>query len=94
MAKYYEVGTLEEWLQFIDTILQVIKGHDIMDSEAAYTLLESLLCGDALQVFQKQQAVLTQRESPAFTKYLVAVTEHVFPTKVCKIQKKYIQNIH
>eukprot|EP00957_Ditylum_brightwellii_P204247 15338316-Ditylum_brightwellii.AAC.1 len=35
--KHYEVGTLEEWLQFINVISQIIKGHSIMDLEMAYT---------------------------------------------------------
>eukprot|EP00957_Ditylum_brightwellii_P124527 9490496-Ditylum_brightwellii.AAC.1 len=48
-VKYYEVGTAEEWLQFIDAISQVIKGQDIHDLEAAYTLAKSLLRGNTLQ---------------------------------------------
>eukprot|EP00957_Ditylum_brightwellii_P185562 14127779-Ditylum_brightwellii.AAC.1 len=34
-VKYYEVGTPEEWLQFINVIAQVMKGQDIQDGEAA-----------------------------------------------------------
>eukprot|EP00957_Ditylum_brightwellii_P176691 13457533-Ditylum_brightwellii.AAC.1 len=49
VVMYYEVGTLEEWLQFMDVITQVIKGQDIQDGDAAYLLVKSLLKGDALQ---------------------------------------------
>eukprot|EP00957_Ditylum_brightwellii_P004522 343550-Ditylum_brightwellii.AAC.1 len=49
VVKYYEVGTLEEWLQFMDAITQVIKGQDIQDRDAAYLLVKSLLKGDTLQ---------------------------------------------
>eukprot|EP00957_Ditylum_brightwellii_P061336 4655564-Ditylum_brightwellii.AAC.1 len=52
MVKYYEVGTPEEWLQFMKAIMQVIKGQDIQDGDAAYSLVKSLLKGGALQVFQ------------------------------------------
>eukprot|EP00957_Ditylum_brightwellii_P060666 4605984-Ditylum_brightwellii.AAC.1 len=45
VVKYYKVGTPEEWLQFVDTIAQVIKGQDIQDGEAAYPLVKSLLKG-------------------------------------------------
>eukprot|EP00957_Ditylum_brightwellii_P164513 12525015-Ditylum_brightwellii.AAC.1 len=38
VVKYYEVRTPEEWLQFMDTITQVIKGQDIQDRDAAYLL--------------------------------------------------------
>eukprot|EP00957_Ditylum_brightwellii_P102833 7836383-Ditylum_brightwellii.AAC.1 len=30
-VKYYKLGTLEEWLQFIDAISQVIKGQNIQE---------------------------------------------------------------
>eukprot|EP00957_Ditylum_brightwellii_P200896 15314127-Ditylum_brightwellii.AAC.1 len=92
--QYYEVGTPEEWLQFINAISQVIKGQDIQDLEATYTLVKSLLRGDTLQVFQNKEANQEKRDSPAFMKCPRAITEHVFAKKACKIQKKYIQNIH
>ena len=90
---YYEVGTLEEWLQFVDTIMQVIKGQDIQDRDAAYSLVKSLLRGDALQVFENKEASQDVKDGPNFTKCLYVVTEHVFPKKAYKTQKKYIQNI-
>eukprot|EP00957_Ditylum_brightwellii_P181562 13830003-Ditylum_brightwellii.AAC.1 len=49
IVEYYEVGTPEEWLQFMDAIMQVIKGKDIQDRDAACLLVKSLLRGDALQ---------------------------------------------
>eukprot|EP00957_Ditylum_brightwellii_P153006 11646911-Ditylum_brightwellii.AAC.1 len=55
VVKYYKIGTLEEWLQFMDTITQVIKGQDIQDGDAAYLLVKSLLRGDALQVFKNKE---------------------------------------
>eukprot|EP00957_Ditylum_brightwellii_P167696 12766107-Ditylum_brightwellii.AAC.1 len=71
-VKYYKVGTPEEWLHFINAFLQVIKGQDIQDSEAAYTLARSLLRGDTLQVFQCKEANQETRDGPAFTKCLAA----------------------
>eukprot|EP00957_Ditylum_brightwellii_P006246 473597-Ditylum_brightwellii.AAC.1 len=94
MVKYYEVGTPEEWLQFVNAIIQVIKGQDIQDGKAAYSLVKSLLKGDALQVFQNKEESQDVKDGPAFTKCLVAVTEYIFPKKAYKIQKKYIRNIH
>eukprot|EP00957_Ditylum_brightwellii_P153997 11721432-Ditylum_brightwellii.AAC.1 len=38
VVKYYKVGTLEEWLPFMEAITQVIKGQDIQNGEAAYLL--------------------------------------------------------
>eukprot|EP00957_Ditylum_brightwellii_P155689 11852673-Ditylum_brightwellii.AAC.1 len=78
----------------MDTITQVIKGQNIQDRDAAYSLVKSLPKGDALQVFKNKEASQDVKDSPAFTKCLAAVTEHVFPKKVYKTQKKYTQNIH
>eukprot|EP00957_Ditylum_brightwellii_P145358 11069934-Ditylum_brightwellii.AAC.1 len=55
VVKYYKVGTYEEWLQFIGAITQVIKGQDIQDGDAVYSLVKSLLKGGALQVFQNKE---------------------------------------
>eukprot|EP00957_Ditylum_brightwellii_P041733 3160479-Ditylum_brightwellii.AAC.1 len=92
--KYYKVGTPEEWLQFVNDIAQVIKGQDIQDGKAAYSLMKSLLKRDVLQVFQKKEESQDVKDGPTFTKCCVAVTKHIFPKKAYKIQKKYMQNIH
>eukprot|EP00957_Ditylum_brightwellii_P126762 9662563-Ditylum_brightwellii.AAC.1 len=35
VIKYYKVETPEEWLQFMNAIMQVIKGQDIQDGDEA-----------------------------------------------------------
>eukprot|EP00957_Ditylum_brightwellii_P165188 12576747-Ditylum_brightwellii.AAC.1 len=77
----------------MEAITQVIKGQDIQDGDAAYSLVKSLLKGDALQVFKNEEVSQEAKDGPAFTKCLAAVTKHIFPKKVYKTQKKYIQNI-
>eukprot|EP00957_Ditylum_brightwellii_P160380 12209470-Ditylum_brightwellii.AAC.1 len=71
----------------MDAIAQVIKGQDIQDGDAAYSLVKSLLKGDTLPVFKNKEASQEIKDSPAFTKCLPAVTEHVFPKKAYKTQK-------
>eukprot|EP00957_Ditylum_brightwellii_P013090 988912-Ditylum_brightwellii.AAC.1 len=77
----------------MDVITQVIKGQDIQDGDAAYSLVKSLLREDALQVFNNEEACQEVKDDPVFTKCLAAVMEHIFPKKVYKTQKKYIWNI-
>eukprot|EP00957_Ditylum_brightwellii_P084815 6449402-Ditylum_brightwellii.AAC.1 len=72
MVKYYEVGTPEEWFQFINAIAQAIKGQDSHNGEAAYFLVKSLLRGDVLQVFQNEEENQEIKDNPAFTNCLVA----------------------
>eukprot|EP00957_Ditylum_brightwellii_P133614 10187352-Ditylum_brightwellii.AAC.1 len=87
MVKYYEVGTPEEWLRFMEPIAQVIKGQDIQDGDVAYSLVKSLLKGDALQVLKSKEESQEVKDSPVFTKCIAAVTKHIFPKKVYKTQK-------
>eukprot|EP00957_Ditylum_brightwellii_P118190 9014280-Ditylum_brightwellii.AAC.1 len=77
----------------MDAIAQVIKGQDIQDGDTEYSLVKSLLKGDALQVFKNKEASQEIKDGLAFTKCLAAVTEHIFPKKAYKTQKKYIWNI-
>eukprot|EP00957_Ditylum_brightwellii_P082887 6301772-Ditylum_brightwellii.AAC.1 len=77
----------------MEAIAQIIKGQDIQDGDAAYLLVKSLLKMDALQVFQNKEESQEVKDSPVFTKCLAVVTEHVFPKKAYKTQKKHIQNI-
>eukprot|EP00957_Ditylum_brightwellii_P136727 10426532-Ditylum_brightwellii.AAC.1 len=72
---------------------KVIKGQDIQDGKAAYSLVKSLLKEDALQVFQDREESQDVKDSPVFTKCLASITKHVFPKKAYKIQNKYIQSI-
>eukprot|EP00957_Ditylum_brightwellii_P001215 95330-Ditylum_brightwellii.AAC.1 len=70
--------------------MQIIKGQDIQNGDAAYLLVMSLLKGDTLQVFQNKEASQEVKNGAALTKCLDAVTKHVFPKKTYKMQKKYI----
>eukprot|EP00957_Ditylum_brightwellii_P052353 3971074-Ditylum_brightwellii.AAC.1 len=54
-----------------DKKLAVIKGQDIQDGEAAYSLVKILLKEDALQAFQDKDESQDIKDSPAFTKSLV-----------------------
>eukprot|EP00957_Ditylum_brightwellii_P080443 6118473-Ditylum_brightwellii.AAC.1 len=77
----------------MDAIAQVIKGQDIQDGDAAYSLVKSLLKGDTLQVFKNKEVSQDVKDGRAFTKCLAAVMEQVFPKRAYKTQKKYIWNI-
>eukprot|EP00957_Ditylum_brightwellii_P122110 9312539-Ditylum_brightwellii.AAC.1 len=78
----------------MESITQVIKGQDIQDGDAAYSLVKSLLKGDTLQAFQNKEESQEVKDGPVFIKCLAVVTEYVFHKKAYKTQKKYIQNIH
>eukprot|EP00957_Ditylum_brightwellii_P071238 5415199-Ditylum_brightwellii.AAC.1 len=65
----------------MEAITQVIKGQDIQDGDAAYSLVKSLLKGDTLQVVKNEEASQEIKDGLASTKCLAAVTKHMFPKK-------------
>eukprot|EP00957_Ditylum_brightwellii_P132054 10068369-Ditylum_brightwellii.AAC.1 len=73
----------------MEAITQVINGQDIQDRDVAYSLVKSLLKGDALQVFKNAEASQEIKDGPAFMKCLAAVTKNVFPKKTYETQKMY-----
>eukprot|EP00957_Ditylum_brightwellii_P175759 13383452-Ditylum_brightwellii.AAC.1 len=77
----------------MEAITQVIKVQVIQDRDIVYSLVKSLLKGDTQQIFKNEEASQETKDGPTFTKYLAVVTEHVFPKKAYKMQKKYIWNI-
>eukprot|EP00957_Ditylum_brightwellii_P033763 2558579-Ditylum_brightwellii.AAC.1 len=72
----------------MEAIAQVIKGQDIQDGDAVYSLVKSLLKGDALKVFKNKEESQEIKDSKVFTKCLAAVTKHIFPKKACKTKKR------
>eukprot|EP00957_Ditylum_brightwellii_P137099 10453554-Ditylum_brightwellii.AAC.1 len=70
-----------------------VKHYKVGTPEEWLQFINAIYQGDALQVFQKEEANQEKRDSPAFTKCLGAIPDHVFPKKAYKTQKKYIQNI-
>ena len=71
VVEYYEVGTPEEWLQFIDAISQIIKGQDIQDSKATYTLVKRLL----REMPYKSSRTKKQTRREGMAKHLQSVLE-------------------
>eukprot|EP00957_Ditylum_brightwellii_P112700 8590820-Ditylum_brightwellii.AAC.1 len=90
VVKYHKVGTPEEWLQFMEASVQVIKDQDTQDGDVTYSLVKNLLKVNDLQVFKKKEESQEIKDGVAFTKCLAALTMHVFPKKAYKMQKKHI----
>eukprot|EP00957_Ditylum_brightwellii_P052008 3944955-Ditylum_brightwellii.AAC.1 len=52
----FELDSPEEWLIFKKHVKQVLKGQNVTDVDALYTLVWDLLRGNALTAFNKEQA--------------------------------------
>ena len=84
------MGSLEEWLAFYRQVLQVLKGQNITDPDAASTLIRDLLRSDVLETFDSE---LTQHTHPTIDNIkdsLKACANQVFPQNAYNLQKKHI----
>eukprot|EP00957_Ditylum_brightwellii_P125955 9602335-Ditylum_brightwellii.AAC.1 len=93
-CQVYKLCTNLKNEKYVIYSLMVFKGQDIMDCEATYILVRSLLLGDDLDASKNKEQKHTEKSSLAFMTFLNAVTEQIFPTKAYKMQKKYIHNIY
>ena len=89
---YFDTGSCEEWLLTKQHIEQACKGQNLTEAPDQYTLARRILRSDALAAFNNKAKELTDETLDNFVLCLQAVTEHVFPEKALKAQKKYILN--
>eukprot|EP00957_Ditylum_brightwellii_P039528 2990176-Ditylum_brightwellii.AAC.1 len=69
-------------------VKQVIKGQNVVNMGAAYTLVQDLLRDDTLAVFNNEQATFEEQMADNLDKCLNAMTLQVFPNKAYKLQKQ------
>eukprot|EP00957_Ditylum_brightwellii_P151285 11519954-Ditylum_brightwellii.AAC.1 len=63
------------------------------DMDTTYILVQDLLRGDALTAFNNGQAMFKEQTADNIEHCLNAVMAQVFPNKVYKLQKRYIQHM-
>eukprot|EP00957_Ditylum_brightwellii_P210961 15365608-Ditylum_brightwellii.AAC.1 len=74
-------------------VKQVPKGQIMGNMNVAYTLVRDLLRINALTAFNNKQVTSKRQTLNNLNHCFNAVTVQVFPNKVCKLQKQYIQHI-
>ena len=88
---YFGTGTPEEWLMFQDNLLKGIAGQNITEAEGKYKLIESLLIGDALTVFNTKSVERGRRTDNNFSKVLMDLTTYIFPKHAYREQRRYMR---
>eukprot|EP00957_Ditylum_brightwellii_P098801 7526850-Ditylum_brightwellii.AAC.1 len=87
----FELGSPKEWFVFKKQMKQVLKGQNMADIDAAYTLVQNLLRGKALTAFNNKQATFKDQQTPENHKHcLNAMAVQVIPNKAYTPQKQYI----
>lgn len=90
---HFESGTPEEWLKFMSNIDQVFAGQDVTTGPPQYSIVRSLLKGDALTVFNTNAATLRSETVSNLKDCLSALTTHIFPVSALQIQKRYMRRL-
>eukprot|EP00957_Ditylum_brightwellii_P124086 9458626-Ditylum_brightwellii.AAC.1 len=67
-----------------------MRGQNIGNMDATYTLVQYLLRGDALLAFNNKPATFEEQIVDNLKHCLNAVMAHIFPSKAQKLQKLYI----
>jgi hypothetical protein len=86
----FKLGSPKEWLIFKMQMKQVLKGQNVTDVDALYTLIQDLLRGEALTMFNNKQATFNKQCLENLEHCLNAMMVHVFPNKAYKLQKRYL----
>eukprot|EP00957_Ditylum_brightwellii_P081284 6183228-Ditylum_brightwellii.AAC.1 len=74
-------------------VKQILRGKNMGDMDATYTLVQDLLRGSALTAFNNKQVTFEEQMADNLKHCLNAVTVQVFPNKAYKLQKWYIQHM-
>eukprot|EP00957_Ditylum_brightwellii_P144561 11011873-Ditylum_brightwellii.AAC.1 len=67
---FFDEGTPEEWIKFRCGLAAVLKGQNVMQGPASYTVAKTLLKGDALTVFEQAEIAQGNQTVPHFNKCL------------------------
>ena len=84
---FFDEGTPEEWIKFRRGLSAVLKGQNVTLGPACYTVVKTLLKGDALTVFEQAEIARGTQTVPHFNECLDDVAKHVFLKKAGQIQK-------
>ena len=96
---YFELGTAEEWLKFLQNLDRVIIGQDLKSGPNKFSMARRLLAGDSLSHFNdKASSQLDDKGQPSETEEtfklcIRAVTETILSKKALLVQKRYMRRI-
>eukprot|EP00957_Ditylum_brightwellii_P161694 12310586-Ditylum_brightwellii.AAC.1 len=73
---FFDCGTPEEWIKFRCGLVAVLKGQNVTQGLASYTVAKILLKGDALMVFEQSEITRGNKTGPHFELCLDDVAKH------------------
>eukprot|EP00957_Ditylum_brightwellii_P102414 7806321-Ditylum_brightwellii.AAC.2 len=73
----FNIGSVEEWLMFQQSLQAVITRQNIADHQGMYAITKNMLHGDTLAAFKNAEGVNRPQSEPAYKKTMVDIHTHV-----------------
>eukprot|EP00957_Ditylum_brightwellii_P087007 6622949-Ditylum_brightwellii.AAC.1 len=77
VVPFFNTGTVEEWLKFLQNLCAVIAGQNITDAQGTYVITRSLLHGDALIAFENAEGNNRPQTEPDYKQTMKDVYLHM-----------------
>eukprot|EP00957_Ditylum_brightwellii_P074883 5691701-Ditylum_brightwellii.AAC.1 len=84
---FFDEGLPKEWIKFRHGLQAVLKGQNVTQGPASYTVAKTLLKGNALTVFDQAEISHRNQTVPHFELCLDDVAAHMFLEKAGQTQK-------
>ena len=90
-VKYFDTGLPEEWLLLLRKFDEICVGQNLTTGVQHFTLMRTLLRGDALAAFITRSAAAGGQMLANLSAVINGVTQHIFPERSLQKQKRYMR---
>jgi hypothetical protein len=90
MVAYFKEGTPEQWLDFLTKVREVLEGQGLTTGPQKYTMMRTLLKGDALSFFNQKATEVGNETVVNFEKMVKHMTYHIIPRRAVMYQQRYM----
>eukprot|EP00957_Ditylum_brightwellii_P154874 11787438-Ditylum_brightwellii.AAC.1 len=87
---FYNNGTVEEWLNFCQSLQAVITGQNIIDPQGMCAITKSILYSGTLTVFENAKGVNGHQSEQAYKKTKKVAHMHMFLLRAYITQTRYM----
>jgi hypothetical protein len=90
LVAYFKEGTPEQWLDFLTKVREVLEGQGLTTGPQKYTMMRTLLKGDALSFFNQKAIEVGNETVVNFEKMIKHMTYHIIPRRAVMYQQRYM----
>jgi hypothetical protein len=90
LVAYFKEGMPEQWLDFLTKVRKVLEGQGLMTCPQKYTMMHTLLKGDALSFFNQKATEVGNETVVNFEKMIKHMMYHTIPCRAIMYQQRYM----